>query len=134
MKLTFSGNKEKVFISSTSVKENNSNILNNDNKDNYDDFLKNLKKENINFLNFLKNSEEFPDCPIVKNSEQKENLTLTFHEQNGIRIGFGHQEIIIEHIKNTQNCEKACLFVCAGAHKSGFLFGPVIGPKIESLF
>lgn len=49
----------------------------------------------------------------------------------GWRIGFGHSEIVIERIEH--QALAADLIVCAGAHKSGFLFAPVVGHCVQNL-
>lgn len=52
----------------------------------------------------------------------------SFQSQTGPRIGFGHREIVVKHLEGP-----VPVIVCAGAHKSGYLFGPVIGPEVEKL-
>ena len=50
--------------------------------------------------------------------------------RSGARIGYGHQELVIAKIAHTKDC---CgpLFFCSGAHKSGFLYAPVVGAELS---
>jgi hypothetical protein len=53
------------------------------------------------------------------------------NKMHGYRVGYGHEELVVEKIySNDQNLN---IFVCAGAHKSGYLFAPVVGSILQNL-
>ena len=51
--------------------------------------------------------------------------------RTGVRVGFGHQEIVITKLIEKWNT--CCVSLCVGAHKSGFLFAPVVGEQMHKL-
>ena len=51
---------------------------------------------------------------------------------SGSRIGFGHQEIVITKLSDKWRGLQVLL--CAGAHKSGYLFAPVVGEQLSAYF
>ncbi|KAB8028582.1 FAD-dependent oxidoreductase [Fluviispira multicolorata] len=111
-KVTFSGKNENQSISSSTVKiENLSENYNSE-----------LKKENMQILELATTIlEKDPLLSTVKN--------LTY--KTGFRVGYGHSEIVVEKL-NIKNKNISC-FVCAGAHKSGFLFAPKVGKMLENI-
>jgi hypothetical protein len=48
----------------------------------------------------------------------------------GWRLGFGHRELMVEQIHFQQEGFGGRVIVAAGAHKSGFLFAPMIGSLV----
>ncbi len=117
-KVTFSGNSFKHIISSSSLKLSN-----------LSDFNENdLEIKNINLLDVAKNF--INDSPYLKN-----NLEIKFGKNisklDGFRVGYGHSEIILEKLEVSNT--KITAIVCAGAHKSGYLFAPVVGSVMQNL-
>lgn len=115
-KVTFSGNKNKQFISSSTLKLNSINEL--------EENSLALEKKNIELLNLAKNTSY--NSTFLKDSKE-----INITKLNGVRVGFGHSEIVLEklNIPNT----KINAIVCAGAHKSGYLFAPVVGFMMQNL-
>lgn len=113
-KVTFSGNLNRQFISSSTLR------LKNIYDFNYDD----LRLKNVDLLNLAKKNEF--NAPFLK-QEKIEDI----HQIDGFRVGFGHTEILIEKL-NISN-DKINALVCAGAHKSGFLFAPIVGFMMQNL-
>ncbi|WGL61009.1 FAD-dependent oxidoreductase [Pigmentibacter sp. JX0631] len=113
-KITLSGNSFINYISSSTAKINNLNDIGNNDR---------LYEKNIKFLNFLQNL--FIDFP-----HNISNIKL-LKQIDGYRVGFGHSEIVLtELVSKNDNIKK---FICAGAHKSGFLFAPVIGERMQKM-
>ena len=88
----------------------------------------------------IQNTYDTPDSLINKNIELKLlasdrteeiNFQNKFKEKTGIRVGYGHSEICTELIdlKNKNSLG----ITCCGAHKSGFLFAPILGQYIHDL-
>ncbi|MEY2988531.1 MAG: hypothetical protein RJB13_2052 [Pseudomonadota bacterium] len=48
----------------------------------------------------------------------------------GWRLGFGHRELLVEQVPHRVDGFGGRIFLVAGAHKSGFLFAPVIGSLV----
>lgn len=111
-KVTFSGNNKKQFLSSTTVKIKNIGY-------NYQNEL------NIANLKLIALAKEYQVNNVITIPNEK-NLNKT----DGYRVGFGHSEIIISELFD--NCHNIKKIVCAGAHKSGYLFAPVIGAKVQN--
>ena len=60
-------------------------------------------------------------------------IKLDLHEHHwrwGVRLGYGHRELVVEALPHTFSFLKGPLVVAAGAHKSGFLFAPEIGSLV----
>ena len=72
-------------------------------------------------------NKEFLDFALEDKKISPENLEI----KTGLRVGYGHSEIIIEKVHFTH--ENYSALVCCGAHKSGFLFAPVLGEIIEKI-
>ena len=103
-KVTFSGNKPNQTISASSMRIQNLNSP----------YQADLKIKNEMLLKLASN-----------NASLEEDLV----EKTGLRVGYSHSEILIEPVNLTSKNSKA--IVCCGAHKSGFLFAPLLGQKIE---
>jgi FAD dependent oxidoreductase len=117
-KVTFSGYQCKYFISSSTLKLNSINDFDEDN----------LNIKNIELFDFAKNVSY--NSPYLKNSAEikvEENIS----KLDGFRVGFGHSEIILEKLDIPNS--KINAVVCAGAHKSGYLFAPVVGSMMQNL-
>lgn len=113
-KVTISGSKNRNYISSTTVKI--SEIEN----------LENLKELNVANNQLLKLAEQqMLNCPFYLT----ENNTIK--QLDGVRVGFGHSEIVLTQLSDQNLAVRK--FVCAGAHKSGYLFAPVIGAKLQKM-
>ncbi|RDB37232.1 FAD-dependent oxidoreductase [Spirobacillus cienkowskii] len=111
-KVTFSGNSNCHYLSSSSIKINDINFVD-------EEFLKNKNEE---ILNLSKVS--ISNSPVLKNDS-------IINKMQGYRVGYGHEELVVEKIySNDQNLN---IFVCAGAHKSGYLFAPVVGSILQNL-
>ncbi len=117
-KVTFSGNSNKQIISSSTLKLSN-----------LSDFEeKYLEDININLLDFAKNC--INGSPFLKNNiEVKSGKNIS--KLDGFRVGYGHSEIILEKLEISN--PKITAIVCAGAHKSGYLFAPVVGSVMQNL-
>lgn len=113
-KVTLSGNSLNQYISSSTVK-----IKSLSHFENVNSFYKNeLNKKNEELILLAKGSiADVQDGRL---------------EKIGLRVGYGHSEILIEPL-NILN-ENTRAIVCCGAHKSGFLFAPLLGEKIEEEF
>lgn len=117
-KMTFSGPKRRQCLSSLTEKITASQFLIQENGFS-------IEKEKIeHFLNFAKSPLE--NSPFLKENVQLEQI-------KGFRVGYGSSELLIEKVFFNTNIFSQAV-VCSGAHKSGFLFAPVMGEKIESLF
>ncbi|WP_186648047.1 FAD-dependent oxidoreductase [Fluviispira vulneris] len=114
-KVTMSGPIENQSISSSTLKINDINIFN-------ETELFEKNKELIKLC-----SESFANEPYLTKTNIK-NLEY----KTGVRIGYGHSELVIE--KLNLKSEHTTGYVCAGAHKSGFLFAPMVGTLLEKLF
>ena len=112
-KVTFSGYENKYFISSSTLKLNNI----------YEFEEKYLELKNNILLKLSKNSNY--------NSPFCNNLEGNISKLDGFRVGYGHSEIIIEKLNSPNSNINAV--VCAGAHKSGYLFAPVVGSMVQNL-
>ncbi len=111
-KVTFSGNNKIHYISSTTVKIKEIDCNSN---------LKDLNIANQKLINLAKENQ---GSNIITISSQSK-----LNKIDGYRIGFGHSEIIVNEVfDNNPDIKK---IVCAGAHKSGYLFAPVIGSKLQ---
>jgi hypothetical protein len=108
-KVTFSGNEGQLFLSSSSLKMTVENEL--------EYYQKMLSQKNDEILKFALGNEE-----LDANS---------FRIKSGVRVGYGHSELVVEKISLIDKQFKA--YLCCGAHKSGFLFAPVIGEMLYSL-
>lgn len=106
-KVTLSGSDKIKYISSSTVKVNSFSDATNQEK------ISNLNENNEILFDILEKNKIFVE---------KDKLT----RRDGFRIGYGHSELVLEKIKKG----KFNFIVCAGAHKSGFLFAPVVGEKI----
>jgi hypothetical protein len=111
-KVTFSGIINKTYISSSSLRIKSINELN----------LKEINLKNNIILELAKNN--IGDSP---NLSEINDLT----QLNGFRVGYGHTEIVLDKLNISEPKLKA--FVCTGAHKSGYLFAPVIGHIVQNL-
>lgn len=113
-KITLSGTNSINYISSSTVKIDK--LTDNINFDK-------LSEKNKKLLDFLQNlSIDF----------SFKNLDLSALKQiDGYRVGFGHSEIVITELQSKSSGIRS--FVCAGAHKSGFLFAPVIGERMQKM-
>jgi glycine/D-amino acid oxidase-like deaminating enzyme len=59
------------------------------------------------------------------------NIDSLNHEWRwGWRLGFGHRELLVERIAASPRGFKGRIVLAAGAHKSGFLFAPLIGSLV----
>lgn len=108
-KVTISGNSANLYISSSSIKTELDLKLDTENDE--------LKKKNSDLINLA-------EASLV--------LKGNIEEKIGYRVGYGHSEILIESVNLCSNNVTAV--VCCGAHKSGFLFAPIVGEKIFSKF
>ncbi|NBO37045.1 FAD-dependent oxidoreductase [bacterium] len=58
---------------------------------------------------------------------------LPFEWRWGMRLGYGHKELVVEKIEPSHHKNphiQGVIVVAAGAHKSGFLFAPSIGESV----
>lgn len=117
-KMTFSGPVERQTLSSLTIKLESLDFRSQNKKQ----IIENEKVDT--FLNLAKLS--FENSPFLK-----ENVNL--EQVEGFRVGYGPSEIAVEQIFLNTSLSSQGL-ICAGAHKSGFLFAPMMGEKIESLF
>lgn len=53
-----------------------------------------------------------------------------WERRSGARIGFGHSELVVDSVVAPVDWRGGCIVVCAGAHKSGFLFAPCVGELV----
>ncbi|BBH54234.1 FAD-dependent oxidoreductase [Fluviispira sanaruensis] len=114
-KVTMSGPIDNQSISASTLKIDDINVF-----DETDLLEKN--KELIKLC-----SESFANDPYLA-KEKIKNLEY----KTGLRVGYGHSELVIE--KLNIKCDQLTGYVCAGAHKSGFLFAPMVGTQLEKLF
>jgi len=49
----------------------------------------------------------------------------------GTRLGFGHRELVVEALPHSFSFIAGSVVVASGAHKSGFLFAPLIGSLVR---
>jgi glycine/D-amino acid oxidase-like deaminating enzyme len=49
----------------------------------------------------------------------------------GTRLGFGHKELVVEAVPHDFSFLEGPIVVASGAHKSGFLFAPLIGSLVR---
>ncbi|APJ04721.1 FAD-dependent oxidoreductase [Silvanigrella aquatica] len=113
-KVTFSGNNDNYYISSSTLKV-----------ENVSDFDENLlSKKNKNLLELSKIN--LADSPFLSADE---NLKIS--KRDGFRVGYGHSEIVLEKL-NAPGVHMS-VYVCAGAHKSGYLFAPVLGAMLQEM-
>lgn len=118
-KVTFSGTKKCQYMSSSSVQVETKNKS--PMKFDFDDFLLNfLGNENSKLIEF--SSEKKESFCIYKKNKNLNKLT-------GIRVRYGHSEIVLEKIL----FNKINIIVCCGAHKSGFLFANHVGKSIHKM-
>jgi hypothetical protein len=106
--------KTQHYLSSSSLKINIEDILQHEIK-NKDTYFKNLEHENQKLLELFSHSS----------FASLENVN-TFRYFSGLRIGFGHSELVVHPF----SFEHGSAVVCAGAHKSGFLWAPVVGELV----
>lgn len=111
-KITFSGNSNCHYLSSSSIKVNDINF--------FDEEL--LKNKNAEILSLSKVS--ISNSPVLKHD-------AIINKMQGYRVGYGHEELVVEKIYS--NDKNLNIFVCAGAHKSGYLFAPVVGSILQNL-
>ncbi len=115
IKFTISGQKNRIYFSSTTI------IL----KDDIpftEGFFKN-EYDNIN-IDFKKNIHKF--------LKENFNRDTIIYSVEGYRIRYGHQEFLVQEICNADQSYYKKI-VCAGAHKSGFLIAPVISEIVEKI-
>jgi len=71
---------------------------------------------------------------VVKELIQKQfglNLNALKHEWRwGWRLGFGHRELLVEQVLDRPEGFGGRIIMAAGAHKSGYLFAPMIGSLV----
>jgi hypothetical protein len=139
--MTFPHEFRNFFCSSFTFKLKNLNEVNalNSSSKVLDAQVLELWKSEQKFLNFAAMH------PCFKNDTFSEHIKLSMQKQHGIRIGFGHSELLVKTWKISElqtfsefqfmNVPKTLdrISVVTGAHKSGFLFAPVIGEKLMSL-
>ncbi len=116
-KYTLSGNLEDSFLSSTSLRFENSL--------NAESWADQLSKKNEQFL------ANFTNSPLKNSTFECEHQRQEFQIKSGLRIGFGHSEIVVRRLE--KNWNGVCVDVCAGAHRSGFLFAPYVGHLLQNL-
>lgn len=112
-KLTICGSRRKQFISSTTAKIS---ALN-------DTYFGNASVREKEFLEFA--SLKFDDAPFLKKD-------VTLKNKSGFRVGFGNHEFVVEKLNLISRQTTRCI-VCAGAHKSGFIYAPMMGSHVEKL-
>lgn len=112
-KVTFSGNQDKFYISSSSLKIKNLHDFNQDEFEAKNKKILDLAKINMN------------NAPVLAESNE------IISKLDGYRVGYGHSEIVLEEIFIKDL--KLRGIICAGAHKSGYLFAPVIGLMVQNL-
>ena len=76
-------------------------------------------------------NSSYPDLKIKNAAFIKFAHRAVHSEKTGLRVGYGHSEILIEPV--TLDCINTKAMVCCGAHKSGFLFAPLLGEKIRAI-
>ena len=119
-KVTLSGNDEETHVSSTTLRI--------ENKESFDEEMrKTLQTLDDTMLNSALQFMQGTDAPVEEGFAHEDIL----HHKTGMRIGFGHSELVA--VKLDETFEGHPLLVCAGAHKSGFLFAPVIGEVISQV-
>lgn len=113
-KVTFSGNENLQYVSSSTLKFSSEKFPYFENE------IENINDKNIELLKLAK-------LKIKKSCYLKEDCEL--NKLTGIRVGYGHSEIVLEkfihHNFNT--------VICSGAHKSGFLFASEVGGRISAM-
>jgi hypothetical protein len=114
-KLTFSGASGRYFCSSVSVSCPNSPDAN---KPGEPDFEK-LKQQQIVMKDAL---DKFFGLKLVD---------LNHSWRWGTRLGFGHKELVVEAVPHHFSFLAGPVVVASGAHKSGFLFAPLIGSLVR---
>ena len=123
-KVTWSGDANTSYLSSTSLKISSDLSPLNVNKL----FIDLPSPGEVNLRELLENkNKQFLDFALEKEKISFESLEI----KTGLRVGYGHSEIIIEKINISH--EKYSALVCCGAHKSGYLFAPVLGEMIEKV-
>lgn len=80
----------------------------------------------------LADSSAAIDSLLVANARLENTADFYFKQlpettlvKTGVRVGFGHTELVVKRLTHD-------VIVCCGAHKSGFLFAPVVGPLVSS--
>ena len=116
-KYTLSGNLENSFLSSTTLRFNDSLSS--------ESWMEQLNKTNEQFL------ANYRNAPLKNSPFECERHGTEFQIKSGLRIGFGHSEIIVRRLE--KNWNGVCVDVCAGAHRSGFLFAPYVGHLLQNL-
>lgn len=54
------------------------------------------------------------------------NTFPTLHVKTGLRVKYGHTELVVKRLSESA-------VICCGAHKTGFLFAPVVGELVAEL-
>ncbi len=108
LKFTLSGSQAKTWISSSTIKIKTLNYV----EQNM------VQLEEIN--KYLKNQ-----------AQNKLSTNSDFTIQTGLRVGYGHSELVLEEVFSSHFSGK--MIVCCGAHKSGYLLAPLLGKAIISL-
>lgn len=67
---------------------------------------------------------------VVENQLGLKTDSLNHEWRWGWRLGFGHRELLVERIAASPQGFKGRIVLAAGAHKSGFLFAPLIGSLV----
>jgi len=113
-KVTFSGSHGRLFCSSVSVsfadKEHQNQAAE-------ADFFKTVAQQ---------------QC-LIATLQKVFKIELDRHEHYwrwGVRLGYGHRELVVEALPHTFSFVRGPLVIAAGAHKSGFLFAPEIGSLV----
>jgi hypothetical protein len=113
-KVTLSGDANKKYLSSSTLKIQSLNEAYNQDLD-----LKNKALLNLAL-------DKYQGAPVLL----KEKTDGQLFKKSGFRVGYSRREVLIEQLK-TQGRNK--VFVCAGAHKSGYLFAPRVGAMLQRL-
>ncbi len=116
-KLTFSGRRGRIFCSSISVKCAD----------------RGFSEPPVSVdLATVEEQKKFM-LEMVESTFGLSPASFTSQFRWGMRLGFGHSELVAEQLavpKNLENRLGKSLFVAAGAHKSGFLFAPCMGQLV----
>lgn len=113
-KVTLSGSSSKQYVSSSTVKVQNFDIV----RSNFHNPDLEIKNKELLKLACV-DSDKF--CHLKKSSSVKKTT--------GIRVGYGHSEFVLEQFYFNEILN----IVCTGAHKSGFLLAPMIGEIVSKM-
>ena len=130
-KVTLSGNEEATFLSSTTLRVAQPNVLSQEEK------LIWARKNNelIELSTSAQDSNVQAYGPLNQTScsDFAKVLWGELEERHGLRVGFGHKELLVAKlaaVEGTMPPAVQTAVLCAGAHKSGFLYAPILAQHL----